>query len=141
MVLFYLVTIAIASRTGETVATRAGQVYKRSGTPGQRGTVSPILVIPVVTVVLIVAYGAAYLALFATHSSAFYTTPCGLSAIGAVYFSVATALTVGFGDITPVSDAARLVAISEIFLFVTLVGIFATFLLGSALRDGRPTEP
>jgi len=51
----------------------------------------------------------------------------------ALYFAVVTALTVGFGDVTPHSRGGRLVTIVLAFLGLVLVGIFVA-IAGQALE-------
>jgi Na+-transporting methylmalonyl-CoA/oxaloacetate decarboxylase gamma subunit len=58
-----------------------------------------------------------------------------LSRLDAAYFAVTIFATVGFGDITPVSDAARAVATLQMIVDVILVGLAARVLVG-AVKEG-----
>ena len=56
----------------------------------------------------------------------------GLSRLDALYFTVTTLATVGFGDITPVSDVTRVVTTVQMVLGVALLGAGIRVLLGIA---------
>lgn len=58
-----------------------------------------------------------------------------LDRIGALYLSVVTAATVGFGDIHARSDAARVVVMSQIVVSVGLLGL-AIQMMRSATTTG-----
>ncbi len=55
-----------------------------------------------------------------------------LSKSGAIYFSVTVLSTVGFGDIVPRSDFARLVVSAQMLLNLVLLGTIARMLVGAA---------
>ncbi|GAA4626391.1 potassium channel family protein [Cellulomonas oligotrophica] len=61
------------------------------------------------------------------------------SKVDALYFAVTTLTTVGFGDVTPVSQEARLLVIVQMVFDVVVVTTAVT-LLASA-RTGPPHEP
>lgn len=46
------------------------------------------------------------------------------SLLDALYFSVVTLATIGYGDLTPTTNAAKLVAILYIFVGVGILGVF-----------------
>jgi hypothetical protein len=82
-----------------------------------------------------------YLLLFASTyfvmeraSAASFTEP--LTRTDALYFSVTVFSTVGFGDIAPRSEAARIVLIVEMLGDLALLGAGARLLLG-AVRRGQ----
>jgi hypothetical protein len=57
----------------------------------------------------------------------------GLAALGpleAVYWSVATAATVGYGDITPLTKSGRVLSMVNAIIGVTLTGVVAGLILG-----------
>jgi voltage-gated potassium channel len=56
----------------------------------------------------------------------------GLSRLDALYFTVSTLATVGFGDITPATDVARVVTTVQMVLGVALLGAGIRVLLGVA---------
>jgi voltage-gated potassium channel Kch len=64
---------------------------------------------------------------FLYHSLSFYDAEAFTTAIAtkisAVYFSVTTLSTVGFGEISPGNDTARLVVMSQMILDLTLLGL------------------
>ena len=67
-----------------------------------------------------------------------------MTRLDALYFTVTTFATVGYGDIAPVSQAARLVALLQMVLGLILLGIVARVITGAAKlgmeqhRNDRP---
>ena len=59
-----------------------------------------------------------------------------LSLFDAIYFSLTTAATVGFGDIVPTSTTARAFVMAEILLTFSYV-VFIFSVLGSAMRAAK----
>jgi hypothetical protein len=81
-----------------------------------------------------------YLILFATgHYLLAQNQPDGysqpLSRIDALYFVVTVFATVGFGDIVPTSETARIVTTVQMVLNLVFVGVIARVLLG-AMQEG-----
>lgn len=81
-----------------------------------------------------------YLLLFASTyflmeraSAANFTQP--LTRTDALYFAVTVFSTVGFGDITPKSEAARVVLIVQMLTNIALLGAGARVLLGAVRRS------
>jgi len=98
-----------------------------------RKTVSGLVTVVIISYLFTLhAYAVAYV--FISHIDKTSFCPGPLNVISAWYFSVATAATVGFGDITAQSDLARLVVTSEI-----LVSIFYVVFIFSILPR-RPDE-
>jgi hypothetical protein len=65
-----------------------------------------------------------------------YSEP--ITRFDALYFTVTTFATVGFGDITPVSVPARFVTLIQVIGGVVLVGVVARVLINAArLREDR----
>jgi hypothetical protein len=64
-----------------------------------------------------------------------YTQP--MTRLDALYFTVSTFATVGFGDIAPVSSTARLVTTIQILCGLVLVGLIARLLIGIAQHSSR----
>ena len=66
-------------------------------------------------------------------SAANFTQP--LTRTDALYFAVTVFSTVGFGDITPKSEAARVVLIVQMLTNIALLGAGARVLLGAVRRS------
>lgn len=89
----------------------------------------------VVISVVIVGFASVYLLTSGNDVNAFNEP---LDHTGALYFSMTTSTTVGFGDINPVSDAARIVVMIHMLTNVVVVGVVARVLLGTAKRRAQP---
>ncbi|MFF3325741.1 potassium channel family protein [Streptomyces sp. NPDC002889] len=107
----------------------------------ERPDTRPGLVIPVLMCLTVMVFASGYNAL-ATRPGEFI----GLETrVDALYFTVTTLATVGYGDITPQSQTARLVTVLQIvysFVFLTAAGTalaqqLRTRLSERARRDGR----
>jgi hypothetical protein len=79
--------------------------------------------------VFLCVFAAVYFAL-STASPASFSEP--LSHTGALYFTITVFSTVGFGDITPVDDVARVVVGVEMLLGLGLLGGLVRLLLEAA---------
>ncbi len=86
---------------------------------------------------LIIAFAAVYLAASSSDSDAF-SEP--LDHTGAIYFALTTATTVGFGDITPRSNPARIAVMVQMVGNVIVLGVATRLLLGTAQRRSRHSE-
>ncbi|MDD5557129.1 MAG: potassium channel family protein [bacterium] len=71
-------------------------------------------------------------------STTFYVRNEGWRPLDALYFSVTTLATVGFGDFVPRTDAGK--AFTIIFLLVG-VGVFVALVARLAVAVVRPTQP
>lgn len=93
----------------------------------------------VATLFVVVMAGIHYSLGTATPSS--YTEP--LSRLDALYFTVTTFATVGYGDIAPTSDATRSVVMVQMVLGVALLGAGIRILLGVArlVAEKRRSTP
>lgn len=95
------------------------------------------LAIPLVVVV----YSGLYLTVSLDNPAAFSEV---LGKTDALYFTVTTLATVGYGDISPSSDLARIVAMTQMVANVTLIGFSVRIVSGMAsnlLRDRRSRQP
>lgn len=119
----------------------AGQVTRPSESLGLSENSRPLpaaVVVPIVAASLIVSYACLYVALIATQPGAFRIDPCWLDGFSSVYFSTVVSATVGFGDIAPRTDIARVVVMTQMFFVVTLFTVF----VGQMQSGGRPeTSP
>jgi hypothetical protein len=121
----------VALRLGEPTRI-AGQVALPSK-PLKRGESAPPLpaaaVVPLVAASLILSFASLYLALAAVEPGMFQASPCSLDPFSSVYFSTVVAATVGFGDIVPTKNPARLVVVAQMFFVVTFLAAFVAELL------------
>jgi hypothetical protein len=92
----------------------------------------------VIVVVFFVMFSSLYLSM--SHSSrSTFTQP--LDHMTALYFTVTIFSTVGFGDITARTDAARAVVTVQMILDLVLIGAVARLLLTAARSGiGRPAD-
>jgi voltage-gated potassium channel len=88
-------------------------------------------------------FASAYFTMAATNPANFSAHP--LTRTDALYFTVTTFSTVGFGDITAVSQAARLVVTAQILLDLLVLGLVVRVFVGAvqlARQQGHPdTDP
>jgi hypothetical protein len=69
-----------------------------------------------------------------------------MTRLDSLYFTVTTFATVGYGDITPVSEVARLVCLLQMLLGLAFIGLVARVISGAAQlglkrrREDRPPE-
>jgi hypothetical protein len=101
----------------------------RSEYPGMRAIDTLAAVAPL----YILAFATTYF-LAERADSAYFSQP--LSRTGALYFSVTVFSTVGFGDITAKTDAARLIVAAQMLLDLILLG-FGVRVFLSAVNLGR----
>ncbi len=92
-------------------------------------------VIAIIFPVFLVAFSIAYLSMSKTNSGTFNQP---LDHISALYFTVVTFATVGFGDIVAKTDGARLVVMIQIILDLTFIGLVVRLLLGAVQSRRRP---
>ena len=77
---------------------------------------------------LVIVFSIVYVSLSTTNPRAF-SEP--LNEVGGLYFTMSVLSTVGFGDISALSDAARIVVIVQIVLDLLLLGVVVRLLLGA----------
>ena len=103
--------------------------------PGLRA----IEALSVVVVLLIVVFAATYLSIVSEAPDSFNT---GLDHSSALYFTITVLATVGFGDIVPVTDFARMVVsmqmiVDLVFIAAVVRVIISAAKMGQARREQR----
>jgi len=101
----------------------------RSPYPALRAVQALAAAIPL----FLLLFASAYLRLAAAQAEAF-SEP--LSKTSALYFTITVFSTVGFGDITPRSDAARIATMVQMAADLVVVGLVVRVMLG-AVKAGR----
>ncbi|MFP5487251.1 MAG: potassium channel family protein [Acidimicrobiia bacterium] len=114
------------------------RVSATSGAPGIRyvgRTRYPVLglvqALAVVIGLAVVSFASTHLLISANDAAAF-TEP--LDHIGALYFTLTTATTIGYGDIAPRSDLARVVVMLHMVVNVAVVGLGVRALVRATRR-------
>jgi voltage-gated potassium channel Kch len=102
--------------------------------PGARAVQALAVAVPL----LLLLFASTYVVLASTTPTSF--NPAHLTRSDALYFTVSTFATVGYGDITPASQAARLVVTGQILLDLLTVGVgIRVFVF--AVRRGQSRQP
>jgi len=92
----------------------------------------------IVITIFLVGFSAIYLAM--SHEAARnFTQP--LDHTRALYFTITIFSTVGFGDITPRTDSARLVVAAQMLLDLAIIGVVVRLLLNAARSRISPASP
>jgi len=99
----------------------------RSPHPVLRGVEAVVISVPL----LVLTFAATYVVV--DHNSPGSFTEA-LSRLDAAYLSVTILATVGFGDITPVTDVARSLVMSQMLVDLAFVGLVAKVLVGAVRR-------
>jgi voltage-gated potassium channel len=102
----------------------------KHGQPMQRAVIALAVLIPL----FIVMFSTLYLITSRSDAAAFGTS---MSRTQALYFTVVVLSTVGFGDITPKTDPARLLPTIQIVCDLLLVGVVIRLILKVATRPTR----
>jgi ion channel len=107
----------------------------RSPYPALRAVEALAAAIPL----FLVLFASAYLRIAAAQAEAF-TEPLGKTS--ALYFTITVFSTVGFGDITPRTEAARIATMVQMAADLVVVGLVVRAMLGAvkAGRQQRSTE-
>jgi voltage-gated potassium channel len=89
---------------------------------------------------LVIVFSIVYVSLSASNPQAF-SEP--LTEVGGLYFTMSVLSTVGFGDISALTDAARVVVIVQMVLDLLLLGVVVRLLLGAgkAAAEARKSQP
>lgn len=99
----------------------------RSDVPRLRAAETAMIGLPA----LLLLYASVY-TVMSTAAPASFTQPMGRT--DALYFAVTVFATVGFGDITPVTQVARIVVTTQMVTGLLAVGVVAKLLLGAVQR-------
>ncbi len=99
----------------------------RSDRPMSRAWLSMGIIVPL----FIVIFASLYVAVSLGDPAAFDGE---LSRTEALYFTVTVFSTVGFGDISPETDPARVIAMIQMLLDLVLVAAIAKLIVGAATR-------
>lgn len=87
-----------------------------------------------IVTVVVVTFASTYVLMSGSNAGAF-SEP--LDHTGALYFALTTSTTVGFGDISPANNTARIVVMIQMVTNVIVIGVVARLLLGTARRRVR----
>ncbi|HEY8320109.1 MAG TPA: ion channel [Amnibacterium sp.] len=102
----------------------------RSRRPWQRAAEGAVLSIAL----LLLPFASAYV-LLQQNDAASFSQP--LTRVDGLYFAVTVFSTVGFGDITPVTETARVLVTVQIVVDLLLVGVITKVLLGVAQLQNK----
>jgi len=105
----------------------------RSRFPGLRAVEALATSLPL----FLLLFASSYLVM-ATFSASNFSQP--LTHTDALYFTVTVFATVGFGDIVPKTETARLVVTGQMAADLVIIGIGARIILGAVTR-GRQRQP
>jgi voltage-gated potassium channel len=105
----------------------------RSRFPGLRGVEALATSIPL----FLLLFASTYVVMAAITTSSFSES---LTRTDALYFTVTVFATVGFGDITAKTEAARLVVTGQMIVDLVAIGLAVKVIVGAAKR-GRQRQP
>ena len=105
----------------------------RSPHPGRRGIVALAVIAPL----YLLLFAATYFLMARADPASFSTDP--LRRVDTLYFTVTVFSTVGFGDISPTSEPARIIAMIQMILNLVVLGA-GIRLLSAAVRRGREAK-
>jgi hypothetical protein len=92
----------------------------------------------IVVVLFLVAFSGIYLGM--SHEAPLTFTKHNLNQTQALYFTISIFSTVGFGDITPTTDPARLVVAAQMLLDLAIIGAVVRLIFNAAKSRIAPAE-
>jgi divalent metal cation (Fe/Co/Zn/Cd) transporter len=107
----------------------------RAKDPGVRAIVALASTVPL----FLLLFASAYFAMARASPASFSTHH--LTRTDALYFTVTIFSTVGFGDITPASQSARLVVSAQMLLDLLVLGLGIRVFVGAVQRARQQTQP
>ncbi|GAA4694651.1 potassium channel family protein [Pseudonocardia yuanmonensis] len=122
--LFWFVVGLVALAVAVVWQTR---VIIRSEVPRLRAVETAMIGLPA----LLLLYASVYTVLSTAAPASFTQT---MSRTDALYFTTTVFATVGFGDITPVTEAARIIVTTQMVTGLLAVGVVAKLLLGAVQK-------
>ena len=99
-------------------------------------TIQAVEALVLIAVMFLAIFAGIYVMLSAADSGAFTEE---LDHFTAFYFALTVLATVGFGDITPVTDIARLFCMVQMAIDIVFIGILVK-ILGGAAQQGRRAQ-
>jgi voltage-gated potassium channel len=84
--------------------------------------------------VMVLLFASTYFIMSRADAAAFSEV---LDRTGALYFTLTTATTIGFGDITPSTESARVAVMVQMLVNVLLIGVGLRLLVNTAKRRAR----
>ncbi len=114
------------------------QAIARARYPAVRAVEALFITVPW----FLLLFASAYFTMASTHPANFNTRP--LTRTDALYFTVTVFATVGFGDITAVSQSARLIVTAQMMLDLLVLGLGVRVFVGTvqfARRQAAPGVP
>jgi hypothetical protein len=103
----------------------------RSVSKSPHPTIRGVEAVAVSVPLLVLSFAATYVAMAQADQASFTE---GLNRVDGVYFAVTVLATVGFGDIAPTSETARVIVTLQMIVDLVLVGLIAKVLVGAVRR-------
>jgi voltage-gated potassium channel len=129
--LWFIVFTAVAALTVVSI------VQLRAVASSEFPTLRGVEALMVSLVLLLVSFAGIYIGLSSYDAGAFDEQ---LDHVGALYFALTTLTTIGYGDISPVSNAARIVVMVQMVVDVVILGVFIRLVI-NAVRSRLETGP
>jgi voltage-gated potassium channel len=129
--LWFIVFTAVAALTA--VSIMQLRAVAKSEFPTLRGVEALVVSLAL----LLVSFAGIYIGMSSYDAGAFDEQ---LDHVGALYFALTTLTTIGYGDIAPVSNAARIVVMVQMVVDVVILGVFIRLVV-NAVKSRLETGP